>query len=73
MRILLGRLAHPLFDLPADTRFVRLRSQADEEVDDVNVQTRDNGVLFVNVKRSVGLTTGEESPLAKAIDQFVRQ
>jgi hypothetical protein len=73
VRILLGRLAHPLFDLQADTRLVGLRCQAGEAVDDVNVMTSDNGVLFVNVKRSVGLTTGQDSSLAKAIDQFVRQ
>ena len=73
VRIFLGRLAQPLFDLPADSRLVGLRSQADEEVDDVSVFTSDNGVLFINVKRSVGLTTGGGSPLAKALDQFVGQ
>lgn len=73
IRILLGHLAHPQFDLPANTRLVALRSQAAEDVDDVNVRSGDDGVLFVNVKRSVGLTTGDASPLAKALDQFVRQ
>jgi hypothetical protein len=73
IRILLGQLAHPQFDLPANIRLVALRSQAAEDVDDVNVRSSDDGVLFVNVKRSVGLTTGDASPLAKALDQFVRQ
>jgi hypothetical protein len=73
VRILLGRVAHPLFDLPANTRLVTLRSQSGEEVDDVNCRTSDNGVIFVQVKRSVGMTRGEASPLAKALDQFVRQ
>jgi hypothetical protein len=39
----------------------------------VNCRTSDDGVVLVQVKRSVGLTTGETSPLAKALDQFVRQ
>jgi hypothetical protein len=73
VRILLGRIAHPLFDLPANTQLLTLRSQSGEEVDDVNCGTSDKGVIFVQVKRSVGLTTGETSPLAKALDQFVRQ
>ncbi|WP_180720030.1 hypothetical protein [Paraburkholderia largidicola] len=73
VRILLGSLAHPLFDLPAHTRLVSLRSQSGEEVDDVNCRTSDDGVVFVQVKRTVGLTSGEKSPLAKALDQFVRQ
>ncbi|MFM0572868.1 hypothetical protein PQQ88_31825 [Paraburkholderia caledonica] len=73
VRILLGRLAHPLFDLPANTRLLTLRSQSGEDVDDVNSRTSDDGVVLVQVKRTVGLTTGETSPLAKALDQFVRQ
>lgn len=73
VRILLSRLAHPLFDLPANTRLLTLRSQSGEEVDDVNCRTSDDGVVLIQVKRSVGLTTGETSPLAKALDQFVRQ
>lgn len=73
VRILLGRLAHPLFDLPANTRLLTLRSQSGEDVDDVNCRTSDDGVVLVQVKRTVGLTTGETSPLAKALDQFVRQ
>lgn len=73
VRILLGCLAHPLFDLPANTRLLTLRSQSGEEVDDVNCRTSDAGVILVQVKRSIGLTTGETSPLAKALDQFVNQ
>ncbi|MBU7440923.1 ATP-binding protein [Paraburkholderia fungorum] len=73
VRILLGRLAHPLFDLPPNTRLLVLRSQSGEDVDDINCQTSDDGVVFVQVKRTIGLTTGETSPLAKALDQFVRQ
>ena len=73
VRILLDRLAHPSFDLPANTRLLTLRCQSGEEVDDVNCRTSDDGVVFVQVKRSVRLTQGETSPLAKALDQFVRQ
>ena len=73
VRILLSRLAHPLFNLPANTRLLTLRSQSGEEVDDVNCRTSDDGLVLIQVKRSVGLTTGETSPLAKALDQFVRQ
>lgn len=73
IRILLGRLAHPLFDLPAGTRFLTLRCQSGEAIDDVNCRTSDDGVVLVQVKRSVGLTVSATSPLAKALDQFVRQ
>lgn len=73
VRILLGRLAHPPFDLPADTRLISMRSQSGEAVDDVNCRTSDDGVILIQVKRTIGLTAGEESPLAKALDQFVRQ
>ncbi|PLZ01141.1 hypothetical protein CY652_17825 [Burkholderia sp. WAC0059] len=50
-----------------------MRSQSGEDVDDVNCRTSDDGIVLVQVKRTVGLTTGATSPLAKALDQFVRQ
>lgn len=73
VRLLLGRNAHPLFDLPHDCRIVGVGLQSGAVVDDVNCRTSDNGLIFAQVKRSVGLTTGATSPLAKALDQFVRE
>jgi hypothetical protein len=72
-RILLGGAAQPLFDLPADLRFVSAYCQTGEPVDDVNIKTSDAGRLFVQAKRTVYLSDAAKSPLVKALDQFVRQ
>jgi len=72
-RILLGGAAQPLFDLPADVRFVTAYYQTGEPIDDVNIKTSDAGRLFVQAKRTVYLSNAANSPLVKALDQFVRQ
>lgn len=73
VRQLLGIGAQPLFDLPADMRLTSIRCQTAAPVDDVNAATSDDGIIFVQAKRSVALSEGPASSLAKAVDQFVRQ
>jgi hypothetical protein len=72
-RLLLGRSAHPLFDLPASARFTKLACQTDEPIDDLNCDTTEQGRVFVQAKRGVSLSNAANSPLGKAINQFVRQ
>jgi len=72
-RLLLGRSAHPPFDLPASARLIKLACQTDEPVDDVNCDTTDQGRIFTQAKRRVSLSRAANSPLGKSIDQFVRQ
>lgn len=70
---LLGAAAHPPFDLHANTRIVSLTCQSDAPVDDVNAITSDAGIIFVQAKRTVNLSSAKESSFAGALDQFVRQ
>jgi hypothetical protein len=72
-RILLGRVAPPLFDLPAASRTLSISCQSDEPVDDVVADTSDGGKIFVQAKRSVALSSQETSPLGKTFRQFVQQ
>jgi hypothetical protein len=69
----LGHAAQPLFDLPAQLRLVAVHCQTAEPVDDVNAVASDEGISFVQAKRSANLSEGETSALGSAIDQFVRQ
>jgi hypothetical protein len=71
--LLLGRAAQPPFDLPADTHFTSVSCQSDAPVDDVNAVTSDDGMLFVQVKRSIDLSSKSTSAFAESLDQFVRQ
>ncbi len=50
-----------------------LRCQSGEAVDDILVGFSDGGHDFVQAKRSLSLKVGENSELAKALDQCVRQ
>lgn len=71
--VLLGGAADPPFDLPADTRLLSLACQTEAPVDDVNAVTSDQGIIFVQAKRSVSLSSAKSSSFAAALDQFVRQ
>lgn len=71
--LLLGRAASPPFDLSADTQFASVSCQSDAPVDDVNAVTNDGGIVFVQAKRSVDLSSSVTSEFAKVLDQFVRQ
>jgi hypothetical protein len=72
-RVLLGRAAQPLFDLPASSRLAAITCQSSEPVDDVNCETSDDGMIFVQAKRSISLSNSATSSLGKAIAQFVAQ
>jgi hypothetical protein len=71
--VLLGGSAHPQFDLHADTQIVSFACQSEAPVDDVNATTSDAGIIFVQAKRSVALSSTASSSFAGALDQFVRQ
>jgi len=59
--------------LPADTTFDAIRCETDEPVDDVLGITSANGLIFAQAKHSLSLEQGENSDLASALDQCVRQ
>jgi hypothetical protein len=71
--VLLGGIAQPPFDLHADTQIVSFTCQSDAPVDDVNAVTSDAGIIFVQAKRSVDMSSAATSSFAGALDQFVRQ
>ena len=71
--VLLGGSAHPPFDLHADTQIVSFTCQSEAAVDDVNAVTSDAGIIFVQAKRSVVMSSAASSSFAGALDQFVRQ
>jgi hypothetical protein len=71
--ILAERIAAHLFGLePADV-LVSIRCEADAPVDDIIVETSARGFLFVQVKAGLRWSANLNSPLGRAIDQFVRQ
>lgn len=71
--VLLGGAAQPPFDLRADSQIVSFSCQTEAQVDDVNATTTDAGLIFVQAKRSVTMSSAASSRLAKGLDQFVRQ
>src|SRR5579871_1036226 len=71
--VLLGKTAQPPFDLPTDTQIVSFTCQSEAPVDDVNAATSDDGIIFVQAKRSVDMSSVASSSFAGALDQFVRQ
>jgi hypothetical protein len=70
---LLGAGAQPPFALQTDIFLTSFTCQTDAPVDDVNVVTSADGLIFIQAKRTVSLSSGTASAFAKAIDQFVRQ
>jgi hypothetical protein len=72
-RILLGKSTQPVLELPSGAQLTSLICQSDAPVDDVNAYTSDGGILFVQVKRTVSLSTRADSAFASAVDQFVHQ
>jgi hypothetical protein len=73
VRVLLGSASQQLFDLPSTTTLVSVHCQTAAPVDDVNVVTSERGYILAQAKRTVHLSTKEDSPLAQTIEQFVRQ
>lgn len=72
-QLLLGRSTHPPLNLPSNVYLVRVSCQTAESVDDINVETSDRGTIFVQVKHGLDLSKRADSPLAKTLNQFVRQ
>jgi hypothetical protein len=71
--VLLGGVAQPPFDLHAATQIVSFTCQSDAPVDDINAITSDAGIIFVQAKRSVDMSSAAHSSFVSAVDQFVRQ
>lgn len=65
-------VAHPL-GLPTRVTLESVWCEATQPVDDVNVGTSQGGFVFGQAKHTLGLSTDEDSDLASALDQFVRQ
>lgn len=72
-RILAEKDVSPLWGLPSHITFEFLRCETEQPVDDLMVGTSDSGHIFIQVKHRVNLESTADSPLASAIDQFVRQ
>jgi hypothetical protein len=73
VRILAEHDAAPSWGLPAPAVLAFLRCETEQPVDDLLVGISGGGHAFVQVKHGLTLTTGDDSPFASAIDQFVRQ
>ncbi len=71
--ILAERVASPPWGLSADTTLEWLRCETEQPVDDLLVGTSGNGLIFVQIKRSLSLSKRENSDLASSLGQFVRQ
>lgn len=61
------------WDLPAGTTLEWLQCETTQPVDDLLVGTSSGGFVFAQIKRTVHLSSGANSHLSSAIDQFVRQ
>ncbi len=73
IRVLAGRKATPLWDLPPRTDFRRIYCQVNQFVDDLLVVTSDDGNIFIQAKYRIQLSRKPNKDLAKTIFQFVRQ
>ena len=60
-------------EFPTDTKLVSLACQTFAPIDDVNAQTSDDGIVFVQAKRTLSLSGAANSQFASVVDQFVRQ
>ena len=63
--VLLGETADPPFGLRADLQILSFSCQTEAPVDDVNAATSDGGIIFVQAKRSVSLSSAAGSSFAK--------
>jgi hypothetical protein len=73
VRILADTNAGPLWDWPNTSTIEFIRCETEQPVDDIMVGSSDGRLAFIQVKRSILLERGGESPFAKTIAQFVRQ
>jgi len=60
------------FGLPSNVTPTSIELETSAPVDDILVATSAAGFCFINVKKSVTLSTKPDSPLGSVIDQFVR-
>src|SRR5438067_13930464 len=65
--------APPPWDLPAAATLDWIRCETEYPVDDLLVGTSLGGQVFVHAKHTVQRSPRADSPLASALDQFVRQ
>lgn len=65
--------APPPWDLPAAATLNWIRCETEYPVDDLLVGTSLGGLAFVQAKHTVQRSPKTDSPLASALDQFVRQ
>jgi hypothetical protein len=73
VHILAEQAASPPWDLPQNATLEFLRCETEQPVDDLLVGTSGDGVVYVQVKRTLSLQSGSDSDLASTLDQFVRQ
>jgi hypothetical protein len=71
--ILAEKAASSPWGLPSTTTLDLFRSETEQPVDDLLVMTSADGVVFAQIKQRLHLSQGQESDLASALDQCVRQ
>src|ERR1700730_9253945 len=60
----------PLWDWPNASTIEFIRCETEQPVDDIMVGSSDDRLAFLQVKRSILLERGGESPFAKTVAQF---
>ncbi len=65
--------AHLPLSLSDGVRLSGIILESTEPVDDIAVETSGGGIIYIQVKTSVDLSSVEQSAFASALDQFVRQ
>src|SRR5215471_17272706 len=73
VRILAEQDASPPWHLPDHVTLEFLRCETEQPVDDLLVGTSEGGHAFAQIKHGLRLEKAASSPLALAVDQFVRQ
>lgn len=73
VRILAEQSASPLWGLGHQVTLDYIGCETEHPIDDIFIVTSNRDFIFVQVKHTLQLTTGSDSALASAIDQFVRQ
>src|SRR5262245_38885881 len=71
VRILAESALSPLWELPEDVMFIGLRAESGTAVDDVLVTTSARGHVFIQAKRTVGMSDRLDSTIGEAFRQFV--
>ena len=62
----------PLWELPVNVVLTRLWAESGAPVDDVLVTTSATGHIFIQAKRTVGISDRLDSTLGEAFQQFVK-